>query len=109
MDSLKKSLELLHGHRFVDYKQLGLDYQLYSCEVKINFMIQFFHNFCCVFQFNYRYNLCFINDILMKPSDCHLLCAFCKTTKPICKLFLSNNVFKVDIFVDEGFCKFREY
>ena len=45
----------------------------------------------------------------MKPSDCHLLCAFCKTTKPICKLFLSNNIFKVDILVDEGFCKFREY
>ena len=33
MAAFKKSLELLRGNRCVDYKQLGLNYQLYSCEV----------------------------------------------------------------------------
>ena len=49
MDSLTKSLELLRGNRFVDYKQLGLNYQLYSCEVNINFMIHLFMDFIVVF------------------------------------------------------------
>ena len=41
MAAFKKSLELLREHRFVDYKQLGLNYQLYSCEVRTNFIISF--------------------------------------------------------------------
>ena len=49
MDSLIKSLELLRGNRFVDYKQLGLNYQLYSCEVNINFMIHLFMDFIVFF------------------------------------------------------------
>ena len=41
MTAFKKSLELLRGNRCVDYKQLGLNYQLYSCEVRTNFIISF--------------------------------------------------------------------
>ena len=39
MAAFVKSWELLRGNRCVDYKQLGLNYQLYSCEVNINFVL----------------------------------------------------------------------
>lgn len=36
MMNFEESLSLLRGNRFVDYKQLGLKYQLYSCEILTN-------------------------------------------------------------------------
>ena len=37
MIAFARSLELLRENRYVDYKQVGLNYQLYSCEVSTNF------------------------------------------------------------------------
>ena len=37
MTAFARSLELLRENRYVDYKQVGLNYQLYSCEVSTNF------------------------------------------------------------------------
>ena len=36
MTAFTRSLELLRENRYVDYKQVGLNYQLYSCEVSTN-------------------------------------------------------------------------
>ena len=34
LDDLDSAIKNLRGNLFIDYKQLGLQYKLYSCEVK---------------------------------------------------------------------------
>ena len=37
LKSFEKSLVLLRGNKFVDYRQLGFNFQLFACEVRFSF------------------------------------------------------------------------